>query len=332
MYFCSVFGVYENNAKMNKTIVIAGKDYPLESLDNSVLRHVWVEVRTAFLFYSGSFKDLDFILLEQKSKQRFTPRKLKMTAERLTTILDKPIVFLFESLPYFERNRLIEQDVYFVVSGKYAFLPNLLIAARETEPVKGEKLTAVAQWLLLAHLQGLDLNHKTLKEVEQVSPYQYVTLTRAFRLLEGLKLCSIETDEARFKHVVFSCDKRTLYEQAGEYVISPVKQRLYCDKVGQPQQYKRAGISALSHYSALNPDETTNFALTAEQWRNRDVGDFVNVNPIEGDFCVEIWQYPPIPTDEEYVDKLSLALSLQDDHDPRVEKEVELIIEKMLKS
>jgi len=321
--------MYENSAKMNKTIVIAGKDYLLESLDNSVLRQVWVEVRTAFLFYSGFFKDLEFILLEQKSKQRFTPRKLKLTAERLNTILGKPIVFLFESLPYFERNRLIEQDVFFVVSGKYVFLPNLLIAVRETEPLRGEKLTAVAQWLLLAYLQSVDMNHKTVKEVEQVSPYQYVTLTRAFRLLEGLKLCSMETDEARFKHVVFNSDKRTLYEQARQYFISPVKQRLYCDKVGQIQQYKWAGISALSHYSALNPDETTTFALTAEQWRNRDVGDFVNVNPIDGDYCVEIWQYPPISTDEEYVDKLSLALSLQDDHDPRVEKEVELLIERL---
>jgi hypothetical protein len=139
----------------------------------------------------------------------------------------------------------------------------------------------------------------------------------------------METDEARFKHVVFSSDKPTLYEQARKYFIPPVKQRLYCDMVGQSQQYKRAGISALSHYSALNPDETTTLALTAEQWRNRNVDDFVNVNPIEGDYCVEIWLYPPIPADEEYVDKLSLVLSLQDDHDPRVEKEVEFIIEKL---
>ena len=329
MYFCSVFSVYENDAKMNKTIVVAGREYPLESLDNSILRQVWVEVRTAFLFYSGSFKGLDFVLLEQKSKQRFTPRKLKLTAERLNSILGKPIVFLFENLPYFERNRLIEQDVYFVVSGKYAFLPNLLIAAREAEPVRGEQLNAVAQWLLLAYLQGVDMNYKTVKEVEQVSPYQYVTLTRAFRLLEGLKLCNMETDEARFKHVVFGSDKRTLYEQARKYFVPPVKQRLYCDMVGRSQQYKRAGISALSHYSALNPDETTTLALTAEQWRNRNVDDFVNVNPIEGDYCVEIWLYPPIPADEEYVDKLSLVLSLQDDHDPRVEKEVEFIIEKL---
>lgn len=314
---------------MNKTIVIAGREYPLENYDDGQLRQVWIEARTSFKFYSGSFKDLDFVLLEQKSKQRFTPRKLKMMSGRLTAILGKFVVFLFDSLPYFERNRLIEQDVYFIISGKYAFLPNLLMAVRETEPVKGERLTPAAQWLLLAYLQGIDVNYKTVREMETISPYQYVTLTRAVRLLEGLELCGIETDEARFKHAVFNCDKRALYEQARRYFISPVKQRLYCDKIKQPKQYKQAGISALSYYSALNPDGTAVLALTTEQWRNRNVDDFVNANPIEGDYCVEIWQYSPIPADEEYVDKLSLALSLQDDHDPRVEKEIEILIEKL---
>ena len=37
MCFCSVFSVCENSAKMNKTIVIAGKYYPLESLNQSIL-------------------------------------------------------------------------------------------------------------------------------------------------------------------------------------------------------------------------------------------------------------------------------------------------------
>lgn len=314
---------------MNKTIVIAGREYPLENFDDGQLRQVWIEARMSFQFYCGSFKDLDFVLLEQKSKRRFTPRKLKMMSGHLTSILEKPIVFLFDSLPYFERNRLVEQDVYFVVSGKYAFLPSLLMAVREAEPVKGERLTPAAQWLLLAYLQGVDVNYKTVKEMETLSPYQYVTLTRAVRLLEGLELCGIETDDARFRHAVFNSDKRMLYEQARRYFIPPVKQRLCCDNVKQPKQYKRAGISALSYYSALNPDETETIALTAEQWRNRDVDDFVNANPVEGDYCVEIWQYPPIPADEECVDKLSLALSLQDDHDPRVEKEVEIMIEKL---
>ena len=44
---------------------------------------------------------------------------------------------------------------------------------------------------------------------------------------------------------------------------------------------------------------------------------------------IEIWKYPPIPMEEEFVDKLSLYLTLKDDVDPRVEKELEIMINKM---
>lgn len=314
---------------MIKTISIAGKDYSLDSIEGQALRQVWVEARTAFRFYSCTFKDAELVMLEQKSSQRYTPRKLRLTAQRLYDIWGKDVVFIFEHLPYVERNRLINQDVFFVVSGKYAFLPNLLIGAREAEPTKREKLTAVAQWLLLAYLQGMDVNHKTAKELEQTTPFHYVTLTRAFRLLEGLKLCRIETGDDKFKRIVFDTDKKALFERSSKYFIHPVKQRWYCDGIKDPKQYKLAGISALSHYSALNPDGTTTIALTAEQWKNHTEDSFLDANPIDGDCCVEIWQYQPIPTDNQYVDKLSLALSLQDDHDPRVEKEVELMIERI---
>ena len=314
---------------MNKTISIAGKDYVLENIDGQALRQVWVEARTAFRFYSCNFKGTELIMLELKSSQKYTPRKMRLTAQRLNGIMGKDVVFIFANLSYIERNRLIDQNVFFVVSGKYAFLPNLLIAARETKPVKGEKLTAVAQWILLAYLQGVDVNHKTAKEMERVSPFQYVTLTRAFRLLEGMGLCLIETGDDKYKRIGFDEDKKALFERSMKYLTHPVKHRLYCDEIKGTQRYKLAGISALSHYSALNPDGTTTIALMAEQWKKRDEDDFVNVNLIEGDCCVEIWQYPPISTDEHYVDKLSLALSLQDDHDPRVEKEVEQLIEKL---
>ena len=169
--------------------------------------------------------------------------------------------------------------------------------------------------------------------MEQVSPFQYVTLTRAFRLLEGLELCAIETGDDKYKRIVFDVDKKALFERSKKYLVHPVKQCWHCDEIKNIEQYKQAGISALSHYSALNPDGTTTIALTAEQWKNRDVEGFIegfiNVNLIEGDYCVEVWQYPPIPADIRYVDKLSLALSLQDDHDPRVEKEIELMIEQL---
>ena len=45
----------------------------------------------------------------------------------------------------------------------------------------------------------------------------------------------------------------------------------------------------------------------------------------EGRFRIEVWKYPPIGSGT-CVDKLSLALSLQENKDERVQKEIELMI------
>jgi hypothetical protein len=47
---------------------------------------------------------------------------------------------------------------------------------------------------------------------------------------------------------------------------------------------------------------------------------------------IEVWKYPvvsPIGRDNEWVDKLSLAISLREDDDSRVEGEIERLINEM---
>lgn len=312
-----------------KTISIAGKEYTLTVLAEEKKRQVWVEARISFDFYSLAYKELHIVALEPKEGFRFSPRQLRLTAERMKAIYDLPIVFLLNNIRYTDRNRLIEQDVYFVVSDKYAFLPNLLIMAHDVEPIHSDTLSPVAQWLLLAYLQGVVPNNSTADDLVTITPFLYVTLTRAFRLLEGLSLCHIEVDKDKRKHILFDEDKHSLYGAALPYMTNPVRERIYCDDIVNAEQYKQAGISALSHYSALNPEEMQTIAIPAAQWRERQKDDFVGANPYEGKYCVEIWKHEPIPTDNRYVDKLSLALSLQDDHDPRVEKEVKQMIEQI---
>ena len=314
---------------MSKTIVIAGKDYELLPVGTGRIRLVWTEARVAFLFYSCTYKDVEMIVLEAKGGFHFTPRKLRLIAERMTAIFNMPVVFLFDSLPYLERNRLIDQNVYFIVSGKYAFLPNLIIAVRGIEPLEASQLSPAAQWLLFGYLQGYIQSNITARELASMTPYKYVTITVAFRLLESLKLCRIELGDDSYKRIVFNEDKSALYNLAKPYLINPVHERLYCEGLKNANQYKQAGISALSHYSALNPDEMCTIAIPITQWRQCNATDFIGINPYEGKYCIEVWHYLPISTDAQYVDKLSLALSLQDDHDPRVEKEVEQMIEQI---
>ena len=312
-----------------KTVSIAGKEYTLTALAEEKKRLVWVEARISFDFYSLAYKEMLIMVLEPKEGIRFSPRKLRLTAERMKAIYNLPIVFLLNNIRYTDRNRLIEQDVYFVISAKYAFLPNLLIMARDVEPIQSDTLNPVAQWLLLAYLQGAVPNNCTADDLVTITPFLYVTLTRAFRLLEGLNLCRVELDKDKRKHILFDEDKHVLYEAAQPHLINPVRERLYCDEVVNAEQYKQAGISALSHFSALNPEEMQTIAIPATQWRAQQKDGFIGANPYEGKYCVEIWKYEPIPTDSQYVDKLSLALSLQNDHDPRVEKEIKLMIEQI---
>ncbi len=107
---------------------------------------------------------------------------------------------------------------------------------------------------------------------------------------------------------------------------SPVERRIYCDELLSKEVYATAGINALAHYSMLNPDKERIIAVTAKQFKGLEKANaLVGQNPYDGQVLVEVWKYLPIALDNnsEYVDPLSLSLSLKDDDDPRVEGEVE---------
>ena len=190
-------------------------------------------------------------------------------------------------------------------------------------------LTPVAQYLLLYHLQVASLTNKTARELEQITPFLYTTLTRAINVLVELNLCEIKLDEARFKHLIFIDDKQSLWELAKQYLINPISNVSYTDKLTIDYVWPIAGINALSHYSMLNPEQMQTYALTDAEAKQLQTSGAVDFNPIDGAYRLEKWLYPPIAKDG-YVDRLSLALTLKEDDDPRVEKEVKHIIKDAL--
>ena len=63
--------------------------------------------------------------------------------------------------------------------------------------------------------------------------------------------------------------------------------------------------------------------------KGKENENFKNLNPIEGQYKIECWKYHPIESDMQTVDKISLALSLKETDDPRIEKEVETMMKKL---
>lgn len=309
-------------------VIVAGKALSLSPFEDSVLKRIPIDTKLKFRFYRATFNDKAFCLLSAKKEENHASMDCSRLANRLESILRLPIVFLFDNLQFVERNRFVERGVYFIVSNKFAFLPFLIINTRDSNRQKSEELSAVAQYILLYHLQIDCLNGCSMTDIETKTPFSYVTISRAFKSMEDLQLCRIEMDESRVKHIHFDGGKKDVWERALPFLKSPIKKKIYCDGVTTKQQLTYGGISAMAHYTALNPDEMDTYAVSSKEYKDLlGVDAFVNVNDVEGDICIEIWNYPPLYKD--YADQLSLYLTLRDDRDPRIEKELESMISKL---
>lgn len=305
-----------------KALTIAGQKILLSPLENKDLKGVYIDALVRFNFYRGELNEHSFMLLEHKKSENLRPLQYKQIASKIGKIVSMPILFEFERLESYQRNRFIKQGVHFVVSDKYVFLPFLVINANESTPIQVDKLSPVAQYILLRQIQKDEFNGASVKDIESLTPYKYVTLTRAIRILEELELCEVTIGSDKIKTLQFSSPQE-LWESAGEYLINPVSKVVYCSKAdgGVICSY-----NALSHYTNLNPDNIEHFAIYEKEYKEWSKG-CEDINNYEGPIEVEVWKYPSI--EDKYVDRLSLFLTLKDDKDPRVEKEIENLIKEL---
>ena len=309
-------------------VKVAGKVLALSPMKKEELKSIPIDTKLKFQFYRTTFNENAFCLLETKKEENHASVDCLRLAERLKNILHLPVVFLFRHLQFVERNRLIDRGVYFIVSDKFAFLPFLIINYKETTHEKAEGLSSVAQYIMLYHLQIDNMNGWSMADMESKLPYTYVTISRAFKNLEELHLCKIEMDENRVKRIFFEGTKKEMWERSLSYLKDPIKKKLYCDYIATDSSFTVGGITALAHYTSLNPDGTKTYVMDAKGYKDLQHNSiFVNQNEVEGNICIEIWNYPPLYQDN--ADPLSLYLTLRDDRDPRTEKELELMINKL---
>jgi hypothetical protein len=311
-----------------RQISILGVKTELVPIQRNRLKGLNADLLLGFDYYAVVFNHMDLCVIRPKNEESFTPLKYRKVTERIESVVDMPVVVLLELLPYYERERLINQGVYFIVSDKYAFLPSLVANVRAKDKGKQHtKLTPTAQYILLYYLLGNIAEELTIRELEKILPYNYVAISRAFINLEELQLCRAKKNDNGTKVISFQYDKRELWERAQKYLSSPIKKVLYSDSLPEGD-FSTSGINALSHYSHLNSEEYGTVAI----WDRLFVESSVQYNEIEGNYKIEIWKYPTFMSgrpDGKIVDKLSLYLSMKDDPDARVGKELEILIEKM---
>ena len=306
-----------------KEITIAGQQIELRNLSKQDQKGLWLELIANFKMMQFDFNGQVMLLLVAKGEVDYTNVQRRKISERIESIKHIPAVFYFDNLLTYERDRLVEQGVYFIVADKFAFVPTLIINRLSTKSEIKELFYPSTQYILLYHLQIESLDGLSLKELEDKVPYKYKTIAKSIKQLEALGLVSLEG--SRNKKLVFELSGKELWDKASTNLIDPIKSIEYTSDVFPEGDI--GGISALSHYSMLAPEDVPTRVLTAE-WVREHKYSIPELHSFEDTQRIEIWKYPPSGTSG-YVDKLSLFLTLKDDNDPRVEKEIAIMMNKI---
>ena len=306
-----------------KEITIAGQQIELRNLSKQDQKGLWLELIANFKMMQFDFNGQVMLLLVAKGEMDYTNVQRRKISERIESIKHIPAVFYFDNLLTYERDRLVEQGVYFIVADKFAFVPTLIINRLSTKSEIKELFYPSTQYILFYHLQIESLDGLSLKELEDKVPYKYKTIAKSIKQLEALGLVSLEG--SRNKKLVFELSGKELWDKASTNLIDPIKSIEYTSDVFPEGDI--GGISALSHYSMLVPEDVPTRVLSVEWLRERK-SSIPELLSFEDTQRIEIWKYPPSGTSG-YVDKLSLFLTLKDDNDPRVEKEIAIMMNKI---
>ena len=277
----------------------------------------------------------EFVIITDNNGEN-TPDNIRKHIKTITDKTGFPAVYLHRALSSFNRKRLINYHVNFVVPGNQMFLPDLKIDLREyfkTLESKGNKIKPSTQAIVLYSLIN-GINHLDSKRIINELHYSAMTVSRAFREISELDIGELKKDG--WENVIKLPDsKHKLWEMAYPYMESPVKSEIYLAHFNPTEDFFIAGFSALAEISMLAAKENTEYAINLARWnsliREQSIKYVAEPEKTESNNKIQLWSYTPrISNSNRFIDKYSLYLSLKDDQDERIKHTLEDMLEEEL--
>ena len=283
-----------------------------------------VFLRNQYTYFGTKFLNQSFLLVHDNHALEQSTTIIKKHLEIIRTHWKGEVVYVRERLSSYNRKRLIELKISFLIPENQMYLPTMGVHLREhflRQRSQPDKFSPSAQALIIHILyQGiLDKDFTPTKMARELG-YSTMTLTRAFDELESA--CLGETfHEGRERIIRFSGSTKDNWEIAKQYLRSPVKRRLYVEQGIKIHEGVRASLTALADLTMLEEPIGTVIAISSKNWKVIQQTQRTIILPIPepGGLEIEIWSYDPNHfATEGVVDRLSLFLSLQDNMDERV--------------
>jgi hypothetical protein len=291
-------------------------------------------LRERYRFAKAELLGLRALLVIDANPEEQSPATVRKHLDMLQSKQPAELIYVRARVTAYNRKRLIEQKVPFIVPGNQMYLPMLAIDLREHfRRIREEAPTfSPSTQVVVLHAMLRDAGQVLIpSEMAPLLGYSAMTMTRAFDELETAKLAEV-TVRGRERCLRFIGDRREIWEKAQPFLRNPVSKRLFIRRINGAEGATHAGLTALAHYSMLAPPAYTTYALSREEWKTlRQQHKIIEVPVQDPDVSeIEVWWYSPARFAEHgMVDQLSLYLSLKADHDERTETALEEMMEKI---
>ncbi len=286
-----------------------------------------------YRFAQAELLGVHALLVIDTNPEEQSPATVRKHLDILQTKQQADVIYVRTRVAAYNRKRLIEQKVPFIVPGNQMYLPMLAIDLREhfrrlrEESPTFSPSTQVVVLHALLHDAGQVL---IPAEMAQQLGYSAMTMTRAFDELEAASLAEV-TIRGRERCLRFNGGRREIWDKAQPFLRSPVSRRLFIRQTDSAKGAISAGLTALSHHSMLGAPAYPTYALSREDWKAlRQQHKIIEIPAQDPDASeIEVWWYSPaLFAEHGIVDPLSLYLSLKADHDERTEAALEEMMEK----
>lgn len=271
--------------------------------------------------------DRPILLAIDKRPEKQGLANVRGQMDKLRQLAGIPAVYVTGALASYDRRRLIEQKVPFLVPGNQLYLPDLGIDLREyfrKPPAAPDTALSPATQAMLITVLLRKPWRAEWQPAEVVSELGYtaMTLSRAVKELTAAGIATLRT-EGRARWLRTERTAAQTWKRAQPLFRSPIKRRFWARSVPKwkPPDVRLAGLSALARYSMLSEPQWPIYAVSPAQWKTAtNAGIETLPEPVPGACGWELWHYnPALIPESETVDPLSLTLSLQGNTDERVQ-------------
>ncbi len=321
-----------------------GKEVHIKPISKESIGRLPMFIGETYKLYDIKLMDMDVLIAELRDEQDFSVMQIGKHFEIIKKKLGKDIILVMKQLLSYNRARLINKKINFIIPDKQMYLPHLFINLKERnnnihQKEQQKKLLPSAQFLLIYHIlnknNNLNLENIPFKEIAKNLNYTSMAISNAINNLIYNELIVVEGEREKF--IQFKQSKHELWNDAIQrnLLVSPVLKKVYVDELPQDNNLLLSNDSAMSEYTNLNPSRQQYYAIEKKTfYALQKKKTLINANKYEGKYCLEVWKYNPTllneleQPDAPVVDPLSLYLSLKDSHDERIEMALEQIIDK----